>query len=62
MDWQRIAAITEDGQKYTEYISRMENSNDFKIMVNKKISHETSAESQLEKVNIYADCNLKRDN
>jgi hypothetical protein len=56
MDWQRIAAITEDGQKYTEYITSMAKETDFKIIDNKKISHETDPkemEKQLKKVNIY---------
>lgn len=56
MNWERIAAITEDGQKYTEYISRMEsNNNTFKIIVNRKFPRETNEKKQLEhfeKVNI----------
>lgn len=37
--WKRIAALTEDGQKYTEYISNMEKlleENDIKMISNKK--------------------------
>ncbi|KAL9927501.1 uncharacterized protein ACN427_000908 isoform 2-T5 [Glossina fuscipes fuscipes] len=37
--WQRAAAITEDGQKYGEYISHMESvmkNNDLELIVNKK--------------------------
>lgn len=37
--WKRVAALTEDGQKYTEYISNMEKlleENDIKMISNKK--------------------------
>lgn len=37
--WKRVAALTEDGQKYTEYISHMENSlkqHDVELISNKK--------------------------
>lgn len=43
LKWRRIAALTEDGQKYTEYISHMETllkQNDMELIVNKKFPKE----------------------
>lgn len=40
MNWHRVVAFTEDGQKYTEYISQLENAlreNDIEL-TNKKFS------------------------
>lgn len=39
MKWKRVAALTEDGQRYTEYISHMESSlkkHDIELIANKK--------------------------
>lgn len=39
MNWNRVAALTEDGQKYTEYISHMETAmkeNNIELISNKK--------------------------
>ncbi|KAG5675764.1 hypothetical protein PVAND_005641 [Polypedilum vanderplanki] len=46
--WKRIAAITEDGQKYTEYISRMDSSNNSFKLTNRKFTHKKTNESQLQ--------------
>lgn len=38
-DWRRVAALTEDGQKYTEYISHMESAlknHNLELIINKK--------------------------
>ncbi|XP_058984044.1 atrial natriuretic peptide receptor 2 isoform X2 [Musca domestica] len=43
--WRRVAAITEDGQKYTEYISHMETTlknNNFELIANKKFLNEVN--------------------
>lgn len=41
--WHRVAALTEDGQKYTEYISHMETllkKNNIELIMNKKFPHD----------------------
>lgn len=56
LGWQRAAAITEDGQKYTEYITRMEHNDTIKILSNKKFPRENDERKQaerFEKVIIY---------
>lgn len=58
LKWERIAAITEDGQKYTEYITHMgmePNSNKYKIIVNSKLPRESKQLEHFEKVNIISD-------
>ncbi|XP_050310160.1 retinal guanylyl cyclase 2-like isoform X2 [Anthonomus grandis grandis] len=45
--WKRVAALTEDGQKYTEYISLMQNAleqNNIAIIANKKFPRERETE------------------
>lgn len=45
--WRRVAALTEDGQKYTEYISHMEASikqNQMELIINKKFLSEVTSE------------------
>jgi hypothetical protein len=54
LKWQRAAAITEDGQKYTEYITRMEQNDTIKILVNKKIPRESGRQAdRFEKVTYF---------
>ncbi|CAH1133811.1 unnamed protein product [Ceutorhynchus assimilis] len=46
--WMQVAALTEDGQKYTEYISLMQNEleqNQIKFLANKKFPRERETES-----------------
>lgn len=48
MGWKRVAALTEDGQKYTEYISHMEimlKKNDIELIANKKFPREATSDS-----------------
>lgn len=48
MGWKRVAALTEDGQKYTEYISHMEimlKNNDIELISNKKFPREATSDS-----------------
>ncbi|KAL7042350.1 hypothetical protein ACKWTF_001105 [Chironomus riparius] len=49
LGWQRAAAITEDGQKYTEYITRMEHNDTIKILSNKKFPRENDERKQAER-------------
>ncbi|XP_059221078.1 uncharacterized protein LOC106092877 isoform X2 [Stomoxys calcitrans] len=45
LGWKRVAALTEDGQKYTEYISHMESTlknNNFELIANKKFLSDVS--------------------
>ncbi|XP_061400321.1 atrial natriuretic peptide receptor 1-like [Musca vetustissima] len=45
--WKRVAAITEDGQKYTEYISHMETTlknNNFELIANKKFLNDVNSQ------------------
>lgn len=51
MNWNRVAAVTEDGTKYTEYITNMGNklpSVNMKLIENKKITRETNEDKRLE--------------
>lgn len=51
MNWKRLAALTEDGMKYTEYITNMEpklRDNHIDLIVNKKFTRETNRVKQLE--------------
>lgn len=51
MNWNRVAAVTEDGTKYTEYITNMGNklpSANMKLIENKKITRETNGDKRLE--------------
>lgn len=53
--WRRVAAITEDGQKYTEYISHMETTlknNNFELIANKKFLNEVNPH-QMRKVSSF---------
>ncbi|XP_053958896.1 uncharacterized protein LOC128863661 [Anastrepha ludens] len=46
MGWKRVAALTEDGQKYTEYISHMETAmkqNNLELITNKKFLSDVKA-------------------
>lgn len=46
-NWKRVAALTEDGQKYTEYISLMQDdfeSHNIKFIANKKFPREKKSE------------------
>lgn len=53
MKWRRLVALTEDGMKYTKYITNMDSMlKDRKIidsLVNKKFSREANKEDQLKK-------------
>lgn len=52
LNWKRVAAITEDGQKYTEYITRMESNNkNYKMLINRKIPRDAKQQDII-KVNI----------
>ncbi|XP_037928341.1 receptor-type guanylate cyclase gcy-13-like [Teleopsis dalmanni] len=47
LNWRRVAALTEDGQKYTEYLSHMETvmkEQDLELIANKKFLAEVSPE------------------
>lgn len=47
LQWSRVAAITEDGQKYTEYISHMETylkEHNIELIANKKFPRYVTAE------------------
>ena len=46
LGWKRVAALTEDGQKYTEYISHMEanmKQQNLELIVNKKFLSDVTA-------------------
>uniref|UniRef100_W8B6W5 receptor protein-tyrosine kinase n=2 Tax=Ceratitis capitata TaxID=7213 RepID=W8B6W5_CERCA len=46
LDWKRVAALTEDGQKYTEYISHMEaamKQHNLELIINKKFLNDVKA-------------------
>lgn len=46
LDWKRVAALTEDGQKYTEYISHMEaamKQHNLELIINKKFISDVKA-------------------
>lgn len=48
MGWRRVAALTEDGQRYTEYISHMETmlkKNDIELIANKKFPREVTPDT-----------------
>jgi hypothetical protein len=50
-DWKRLVALTEDGMKYTQYISDMEQNlkdKGINLMINKKFSRVNDKERQLE--------------
>lgn len=50
-DWNRLAALTEDGMKYTQYISDMETTlkeKGINLMVNKKFTRVNDKDRQLE--------------
>lgn len=50
-DWNRLAALTEDGMKYTKYISDMETKlkeKGINLMVNKKFTRVNDKERQFE--------------
>lgn len=51
MGWHRVAALTEDGQKYTEYISHMETllkENGIELIANKKFPREVTPDAMRE--------------
>lgn len=51
-DWKRLAALTEDGMKYTQYITNMESTLKEKgidLIMNKKFTRDSNKERQLEK-------------
>lgn len=51
LDWKRLVALTEDGLKYTEYLTVMESNlkkKNIDLMVNKKFTREPSREKQFE--------------
>lgn len=51
LNWKRLAALTEDGMKYTQYITDMESKlrdNHIDLIVNKKFARESNKEKQLE--------------
>jgi UDP-N-acetylmuramyl tripeptide synthase len=54
--WKRIAAITEDGQKYTEYISRMDSSNNSFKLTNRKFPREKPDKSQTDFTKVSKAC------
>lgn len=64
LGWRRVAALTEDGQKYTEYISHMEaamKNNNLELIINKKfLSDITHGEMNKVKNLIWQYTNFKR--
>lgn len=68
MGWRRVAALTEDGQKYTEYISHMETvlkENDIELIANKKFPREVTTEAMREVcmalIHIFIEIDLTND-
>lgn len=54
LKWSRVAALTEDGQKYTEYISHMETylkEHSIELISNKKFQRYVTSE-EMHRVNI----------
>jgi hypothetical protein len=53
-DWKRLAALTEDGMKYTQYITNMESTwkqetkHGIELFVNKKFTRVNNKDRQLE--------------
>lgn len=55
LKWARVAALTEDGQKYTEYISHMETTlkkNGMELISNQKFPRYITTE-EMNRVSIY---------
>ena len=53
LNWHRVAALTEDGQKHTEYISHMEpllKKNNIALISNKKFPRELSKTANMKQV------------
>lgn len=56
LKWRRVAALTEDGQKYTEYISHMETTlkkNGIELISNQKFPRYISPE-EMNRVSFFA--------
>lgn len=59
--WKRVAALTEDGQKYTEYISLMQDDlekNNIKFIANKKFPRERETEAMTRVSRRKVFCNI----
>jgi hypothetical protein len=52
MNWKRLASLTEDGMKYTQYIANMDGKEIW--MANKKFTRESNNKTQLEKFKIVS--------
>lgn len=55
LKWSRVAALTEDGQKYTEYISHMETflkARDIELISNKKFPRSVTSE-EMNRVGVW---------
>lgn len=51
LDWKRLVALTEDGMKYTQYITNMKfklEEKNIDLMIDKKFPREADSKKQLE--------------
>jgi hypothetical protein len=67
LGWEQVAALTEDGQKYTEYISQMQDlfqANGITFVANRKFPRDREKASMFKvwhthpSSNVYPDCGV----